>query len=173
MDCSPPGSSVHGTLQARIPQWVAHALFQGIFLTQGSNRSLLHCRRILYHLSHQGSPLNFSRPNEISLLQSFKGQTRKLHFTGIILVCQLQVGACGICHLPLRRLNPVLMPLPTFNTPWGECRVESEALCAPGKLVDRSLVRYFQELISWPQTSHLFVPRKAQNPCMVISAPHE
>ena len=32
------------------------SLLQGIFPTQGSNRSLLHCRRILYQLSHQGSP---------------------------------------------------------------------------------------------------------------------
>ena len=29
---------------------------QGNFLTQESNQSLLHCRRILYQLSHQGSP---------------------------------------------------------------------------------------------------------------------
>ena len=27
----------------------------GIFLTQGLNLGLLHCRQILYHLSHQGS----------------------------------------------------------------------------------------------------------------------
>ena len=33
-----------------------HALLQGIFLTQGSNTGLPRCRRILYHLSHQGSP---------------------------------------------------------------------------------------------------------------------
>ena len=33
-----------------------HVLLQGIFWTQGSNLSLLHCRQILYHLSHQGSP---------------------------------------------------------------------------------------------------------------------
>ena len=33
-----------------------HFLLQGIFLTQGSNLSLLNCRWILYHLSHQGSP---------------------------------------------------------------------------------------------------------------------
>ena len=32
------------------------ALLQGIFPTQGSNPGLLHCRRILYCLSHQGSP---------------------------------------------------------------------------------------------------------------------
>ena len=33
-----------------------HFLLQEIFLTQGSNLGLLHCRQILYHLSHQGSP---------------------------------------------------------------------------------------------------------------------
>ena len=31
-----------------------HFLLQGIFPTQGSNPGLLHCRQILYHLSHQG-----------------------------------------------------------------------------------------------------------------------
>ena len=36
-----------------------HFLLQGIFSTQWSNSHLLHCRRILYCLSHQGSPLNF------------------------------------------------------------------------------------------------------------------
>ena len=35
----------------------SHFLLQGIFLTQGSNPGLLHCRQILYCLSHQGSPL--------------------------------------------------------------------------------------------------------------------
>ena len=38
MDCSPPGSSVHGILQARILEWGCHALLQGIFPTQGSNQ---------------------------------------------------------------------------------------------------------------------------------------
>ena len=55
MDCSPPGSFVNGNLQARILEWVAISL-QGIFPTQGSNPGLLHCRRILYHLSYQRSP---------------------------------------------------------------------------------------------------------------------
>ena len=32
------------------------SLLQGIFLTQGSNPGPLYCRRILYHLSHEGSP---------------------------------------------------------------------------------------------------------------------
>ena len=53
MDCSPPGSTVHGIFQARILEWV------GIPFSRGSSRSNLalpHYRQILYHLSHQRSP---------------------------------------------------------------------------------------------------------------------
>ena len=43
------------------------SLLQGIFLTQGLNRDLLHCRLILYQLSYQGRPssliLGFQRLN--------------------------------------------------------------------------------------------------------------
>jgi len=35
----------------------SHPLLQGIFPTQGLNWGLLHCRWILYLLSHQGGPL--------------------------------------------------------------------------------------------------------------------
>ena len=39
-------------------------LLQGIFPTQESNRGLLHCRRILYQLSYQGSPQKtYASPN--------------------------------------------------------------------------------------------------------------
>ena len=38
MDCSPPGSSVHGILQARILEWV---FLQGILPMQGSKQHLL------------------------------------------------------------------------------------------------------------------------------------
>ena len=34
----------------------SHFLLQRIFLNQGLNPGLLHCRWILYHLSHRGSP---------------------------------------------------------------------------------------------------------------------
>ena len=86
MDCSPPGSSVHGIFQARVLEWVAivfaqscpvlclpmdcspwnylrqnpgvgsRSLLQRIFPTQKSNPGLPHCRLILYQLSHKGSP---------------------------------------------------------------------------------------------------------------------
>ena len=49
-DCSPPGSSVHEILRARILEWLP-------FLTQGlSNPGLLHCKQILYQLSCLGNP---------------------------------------------------------------------------------------------------------------------
>ena len=45
----------------RVPGWNTGvgscSLLQRIFLTQGSNPGLPHCRWILYQLSHQGSPL--------------------------------------------------------------------------------------------------------------------
>jgi len=56
MDCSLPGSSVHGILQARILEWLAIPFSRGILLTQGSNPGLLHCSPVFYWLSHQGSP---------------------------------------------------------------------------------------------------------------------
>ena len=63
MDCSPPGSSVNGILQARMLEWVAISfLLQGIFLTQGWNPGLLHCRWILYHLNHRESPVPTQQP---------------------------------------------------------------------------------------------------------------
>ena len=56
MDCNPSGSSLHGMLQARILEWLATSCSKGIFPTQGWNLGLLHCRQILYRMSHQGSP---------------------------------------------------------------------------------------------------------------------
>ena len=53
LDCSPPGSSVHGILQARILEWIAMEdppLLQGVFPTQGLNSHLLsykQCQQLL------------------------------------------------------------------------------------------------------------------------------
>ena len=43
-----------------------HSFLQGIFLTQGFNLGLLHCRQILHHLSHQRNPLS-----DISFAKNF------------------------------------------------------------------------------------------------------
>ena len=62
MDCSPPGSSVHGDSPGKNTGVGCHALLQGLFPTQGSNPGLPHCRWILYRLSHQGSPRSPGEP---------------------------------------------------------------------------------------------------------------
>ena len=53
--CPTPGSSVHRILWTNTGVG-CHSLLQGIFLAQGSNPSLLYCRRSLCSLSHQGRP---------------------------------------------------------------------------------------------------------------------
>ena len=54
MDCSLPGSSIHGIFPGKNTGVGRHFLLQEIFLTQGLNPGLPHCRQMLYHLSHQG-----------------------------------------------------------------------------------------------------------------------
>ena len=57
---SPPGSSDHRILQARILEWVAIPFSRGIFLNQGLNPGFHTADEFFYHLSHQESP-NSSR----------------------------------------------------------------------------------------------------------------
>jgi len=57
MDCSLPGSFVHEDSPGKNTGLGCHFLLQGIFPIQGSNPGLLHCRQILYLLSHQGNPV--------------------------------------------------------------------------------------------------------------------
>ena len=56
MDCSPPGSSVHRILQAKILETVVMLFSRGSSQLRDPTNGLPYCRQILYHLSHQGSP---------------------------------------------------------------------------------------------------------------------
>ena len=44
-----------------------HFLLQEVFLNQGSKLGLLRCRRILHHMSHQGSPLDSKTHLQLNL----------------------------------------------------------------------------------------------------------
>ena len=55
MDSSLPGSSLWDS-SGKNTGVGFHSLLQGIFPTQEWNPGLPHCRHLLYHLSHQGSP---------------------------------------------------------------------------------------------------------------------
>ena len=52
MNCSLPGSCPWDRA-VKNTEVSCHSLLQGILLTQRLNPGLLHCRQILYHLSHQ------------------------------------------------------------------------------------------------------------------------
>ena len=66
MDCSLPGFSVHGIFQVRILERVTISFSKGSFQPRDWT-GLPHCRQILYHLSHQGSPLKMLNCFQISL----------------------------------------------------------------------------------------------------------
>ena len=67
VDCSPPDCSVHGILQVRTLEWVAIPSSRASSQTQESKLGLPHCRRILYQLSHQGSPKSLSLLSHLQL----------------------------------------------------------------------------------------------------------
>ena len=56
MDWSLSDSFVHRILQARILEWVPISFSRGSSWPRDQNTDLLHCRQILYHLSHPGKP---------------------------------------------------------------------------------------------------------------------
>ena len=103
MDYNLTGSSVHGVLQARILEWVAIFLLQGIFSTQGSNLHtlcLLCCRQILYLLSHQGSPFS-----SVQLLSS-----GRLFATPWTAACQASLSITNSRSLPKLMSIELVMP---------------------------------------------------------------
>ena len=60
IDCSPPGSSAHGIFQAWVLKWSAISYSRGS--PHPRNQTCVSCiscigRQILYHLSHQWSPI--------------------------------------------------------------------------------------------------------------------
>ena len=57
MDCSLPGSSLHGIFQARVLEWVAISFSRGSSQPRDSTWIYPHCRQTLYRLSHQGRSL--------------------------------------------------------------------------------------------------------------------
>ena len=79
MDCSPPGSSVHGILQARILKWVADPFSRGSSQPRDGTQVSCHHRRILYHLNHQGSP----RILEWVVCPFFRGFSQPRNLTGV------------------------------------------------------------------------------------------
>ena len=56
MDCSLPGSSIHGIFQVRVLEWVANSFSRGSSWPRDRTQIFRLVGRCFYHLSHQGSP---------------------------------------------------------------------------------------------------------------------
>ena len=96
MDCSLPGSPVHGILQVR-KRVGCHFLLQRIFPTQESNLSLLHCRQILYQLSYEGSPCNLEI---LSIRKDSSRRTLQPHWRS-----PYQVLLANLCPVRLQEID--------------------------------------------------------------------
>ena len=87
MDCSPPGSSVHGDSPG------CHAILQGIYPTQEQNLSLLHWQADSLPPRHLGSPLTTPGFCKCFLMcfqeLNSHGCTAKVHFIGRLLERQV------------------------------------------------------------------------------------
>ena len=107
MDCSPPGSSVFGILQARLLEWFAISFYMGIFPTQGLNSGFLHCRQVFYYLIHQGSPME--------------------HQITKTIICALHVTCCCCCCLVVQSCPTVLQPHQLYSPPGSSVHGISQA----------------------------------------------
>ena len=87
MDCSPPGSSIHGIFQARVPEWVAISFSRGSSRPRDWTQVSHIVARCFYHLSHQGSPLCFrSFVFKLSLNRRF-----------LFVICYIALDLCSPC----------------------------------------------------------------------------
>ena len=99
---SPPGSSVHGILQARILEWVASAFLQGIFPTQGSNTCLFMSSALAGQFTvHKMNPIDIDPHKQVFL-------------SGCVCVC---VCVCCGAQSYLALCNPMDCGLPDSSVP--------------------------------------------------------
>ena len=72
INCGPPGFCVHGILQARILEWVPFTRASSQPRDWGLDLDHLHCRQILHHLSHEGSPIQHILTKTTEIVRFFK-----------------------------------------------------------------------------------------------------
>ena len=112
VDCSPPGSSVHGILQARILEWVTMPSSRGS-PDHGSNSDLLHCSQTQTHF--------------LQLQASLRKERRALRF--VVVFCFIFIFAWkGLCILIGGEESWGEIQL--FKPSWLRYHIHWQSLCA-------------------------------------------
>ena len=106
MDCSPPGSSVHGVLQARILEWVAISFSRGSSWPRDWTWVSRIAGRFFNHLSHQEAPITSLRGSNkinshMNSSQIFKNKLKKKPTMDYSRVCM-----CMLSHAQPSGLQP-------------------------------------------------------------------
>ena len=134
MDCT-SGSAVHGILQARILKWVAIPFSRGYFHpTQGLNRGLLHCRQLLYWLSHEGrcGKAETLRTSAVACVGSPWNGWISQGLPQLKAVCACQVQVLGLLSARCTVRAPSQMGHASPQGSWSQAVIPSIALWCPG-----------------------------------------
>ena len=115
MDCSPPGSSVHGIFQARILEWVAISSSKGSSWPRDwTHVSCISCtgRQVLYHERRLGSPSNIL--GDSSEIETFLKWRHESTRPGLFLVMLAHSNpqTWNLKKWQLQKLYPKRMALP-------------------------------------------------------------
>ena len=95
MDCSLPGSSLHGIFPGKAIGVGCHFLLQGIFLTWGWSPHVLHCRRICYHwATREGPEMNLKESILPRRKQALKGLLASLGKSKVNVQASQPWGPC-------------------------------------------------------------------------------
>ena len=95
-----------------------HSLLQGIFPTQGLNLGLLHCKQIVYHLGHEGSPGDQRKPTQhisFFFFLTFYFVLEYSRLTNSVMI--FWGGQCrdSVMHIPVRDISLVRFKFSVFD----------------------------------------------------------
>ena len=165
MDCSLPGLSVHGILQARILEWVAIPFSREFSWPRYQNPGLLHCRQIQFP-GDQGSPMVWGNSLNSTLMEkawqskhsiSLKKKKKTIYrgdFLEGLSLCPKEEGTWTQYLQKPRRGHPDSLSLP-FNIRNNDSTVPATqtppvkfARCRPSLLFHRRQIYIRQRVIS-------------------------
>ena len=129
VDCSPPGSSVHGILQARILEWAAISSSRGSFWPRNQiHVSCISCigSQVLLPLYHLGSPTEQILKMEMASTLFWKGWMKMSWFPRTLIKSYL-IGMSKLSHLFLPEIMSSL-DLKNSFLPWFSACITSYSI---------------------------------------------